>query len=412
MKRLFTLSSLFFSIFFLFVGNSLLISSAGVMLESQGVDKITIGVVNAGFFFGAILSAIAAHKVISRVGHIRSFSVFGSSLLLGVLLHTFIPWVGAWIALRVMVGFSYYGLLMVVESWLNEKSDSSIRSRILAFYTALFYVAFCFGLLILGMEEEHEKLFIISAILLSLSLIPVSLTKIKEPLLPPPSRLSLPHLFDIAPLALVGSLVGGVLVGGFFTMAPVFILERGMEVKEVSTFMGIAMAGGFLVQIPMGKFSDSYGRKRAIMLASALAFFSSLLAFFFDERIEVLYGAAFILGCGIFTLYSLSLARANDRISDRSNVVEVSRSLLFSYGVGSMVAPLLLGGAMEWAGSSGFIGVYLLFSLALWLYASTQEVVPKEQRSVYVSVPGSAGDRLPELDPRKEGENSKEWDAP
>lgn len=407
MRRIGALSSLFLSILFLFVGNSLLVSSAGVMLEVKGVAKLTIGLVHAGFFLGAILSAIAAHKVISRVGHIRSFSVFGATLLVGVLLHTFIEAPEAWIALRIALGFSYYGLLMVVESWINEKSDSSIRSRVLSFYTALFYVAFCVALGLMGLYEGGEKLFIISATLLALSLIPVSFTKIQEPTLPPPARLSFPDLFNIAPLALVGSLIAGVLVGGFFTMAPLFILGQGMEVQEVSWFMGLAMLGGFMIQLPMGRFSDRYGRKRAIMLASSLAFSASLFLLLFHERIEALYAGAGMLGCGIFTLYSLSLARANDKITGNSNVVEVSRSLLFSYGLGSMVAPLLLGGAMEVAQSSGFIGVYAGLSLVLFLYAMTKDVVPKEERSVYVVMPESIGGGLSELDPRQSTESPR-----
>lgn len=45
-----------------------------------------------------------------------------------------------------------------------------------------------------------------------------------------------------------------------------------------------------------------------------------------------------MFGIGLFTLYALSVARANDQLPNEMSTVEVSRSLLFRYGMGSMPA--------------------------------------------------------------------------
>ena len=60
--------SLFFSVFFLFAGFGLFLNSAGVKLSEMGVTNTAIGALNAAFFVGAALSAVAAHRVVSGEG--------------------------------------------------------------------------------------------------------------------------------------------------------------------------------------------------------------------------------------------------------------------------------------------------------------------------------------------------------
>ena len=62
--------SLFFSVFFLFAGFGLFLNSAGVKLAQMGVSNTAIGALNAAFFVGAALSAVAAHRVVSGVGRV------------------------------------------------------------------------------------------------------------------------------------------------------------------------------------------------------------------------------------------------------------------------------------------------------------------------------------------------------
>lgn len=84
------------------------------------------------------------------------------------------------------------------------------------------------------------------------------------------------------------------------------------------------------------------------------------------------------------------------------NTVDVSRSLLFSYGVGSLVAPLLIGFVMRWSGNTMFSVVFIAAAGILLIYALSQETVPIELRSVFVSMPGDGSGLMPELDPRNE----------
>ena len=375
--------SLFFSVFFLFAGFGLFLNSAGVELSKMGVNNTAIGALNAAFFVGAVFSAIAAHRVVSGVGHIRGFSVFGAVFAMAALGHMMTDNLWAWGILRVVLGFCYYSLLMIVESWFAEQSAATARARVLAFYNVVYYVAFTGGIALLTLNLSSHDIFTLAAILVMAAMLPVGLTRMRGPNLPPRQRISLPRLFSITPLALVASFISGLLVNGFFTMSSVFLLSQRFDVKQISFFLMVAMVGGFAVQLPVAKLSDKFGRRAAI-LGSALVSFT---------------GACIGL---LLMLYALSVARANDQLPNDMNTVEVSRGLLFSYGIGSLLAPLSLGFVMDYIGSFGFYAFFALFAFLLALMAWKQKRVPVEQRSVHVNMPAAASQVMADLDPRND----------
>lgn len=397
-KVILSLFALYFATFLLYTGNGLFITSAGVMLFNLKVDAFLIGVVNASFFAGVAIGAIFSIKILQRVGHIRSFCFFAALYGLGILAHTLNDNVYCWIVFRVFLGFGDSGLLMIIESWLNEKSESSFRSRVLSFYSLSFYFSYLVSTLLLSLNMSMLNVFLISSIFLFLSLIPISLTKIKEPQIPTAKRVDFPKLSSIVPLALLGSFISGITLNGFFTMSSVYVLSLGYEAKEVALFLACAIGGGFIIQLPMGKFSDTFGRRNAILVTSFVAFCASIALFYFANNIKIQYIASFFLGCGIFTFYSLSLARANDVLEDRSRIVEVNRGLLLSYGIGSLISPILLGVLLKLFGYIGFLCVFAICSFVLFAFALTKDVIPKEDRSVYVPVVGDTGIIAPSLD--------------
>mgnify|MGYP000468772403 CR=1 FL=1 len=132
------ISSLFFAISFLAIGYGMILTYVGIYLKELDVSNITIGIINASFFLGAILSSILSQSIISKVGHIRSFAAFASIMVSSFLLHSIYYDQYLWGFLRFLSGFSFYGLLIILESWLNEKSNTEDRGKILAIYTIVF----------------------------------------------------------------------------------------------------------------------------------------------------------------------------------------------------------------------------------------------------------------------------------
>ena len=127
---------------------------------------------------------------------------------------------------------------------------------------------------------------------------------------------TLPRLLAVAPLALVGSFIAGLLVNGFFTMASVFLLQQGFSLRQIAFYLMIAMITGFAVQLPIARFSDRYGRRRAILVCAILAAAGALTGLVLMmagiEGAWPHYVVAALFGLGLFALYALSVARVSD----------------------------------------------------------------------------------------------------
>ena len=119
------------------------------------------------------------------------------------------------------------------------------------------------------------------------------------------------------------------------------------------------------------------------MLCSSVALISAVLFLLNGKNLTVEYLLSFFFGAGIFCTYGLSLARANDEITDKTKSVQVARALLFSYSLASLFSPLLMSYAMKIFGAFGFIYVYLVLFAGLILFALTQKTIPQHMRKEY-----------------------------
>lgn len=402
-RALLPISSLFFSISLLATGYGLLMTFIGIFLKQEGLNEGAIGLINSAFFLGAMLAAIFSQKLIVTVGHARSFSAFSAIMVMAFLGHAlwFDPWF--WATLRLVSGFAFYAMLIVLESWLNEKSSSEDRGKILAIYTIVFFLALALGQLLLMLEMSATTIFILGSILVLWSLVLVAVTRVTQPVLKPFERYSMPKLLSIAPLALVGSFIGGVFIGAFYTMLPLYVLNLFDQPKVVSLFMAITILGGLMAQLPVGMLSDRIGRRKMLALSgffgAGVFLLMLVLPLIWRESVALLYTVGFLLGVSLFSIYPLSVARANDVFDENTDLVEISRTLLFSYGFGSFIAPLFLGFVLGFSATAFFI-VLTLFALALGYYSLRSERIPEDHMNVYVAVPAASGSVLAEMDPR------------
>lgn len=363
-----SLSALFIGMIFIFVGNALSVNSIAIILKHNNASNFDIGLIGSCYFLGAMLSTISAHRIVSKVGHIRSFGIFAIIFGIATMLHGLNGNLYFWMLLRFLLGFCYYALLMVIESWLNEKAKNAIRSRVLAFYEIVFYSSSGFGILLMSFDFSSSVVFILSASFIMFASIPLFLIRIKEPILPQKTKISIPKIFDIVPLALVTSFIAGMLLNGFFSMASLFVLTQGFGAKEASFFIFFTMVGGFISQLFIGSLSDKISRKFAIILCAFTAL-SAMICILFSKYIYLTYMFAFFLGMGLCCLYALSLARANDMLEDKTKRVELGRAILFVYSLGALFAPAILGILMYYFSSYGFMYFYIILLAILIIFA-------------------------------------------
>ncbi|MEP1028922.1 MAG: MFS transporter, partial [Alphaproteobacteria bacterium] len=84
-------AALFLSFGILLAGNGLQGTLLPVRAGIEGFSPFAIGVMGASFYLGYILSCFFAPRVVARVGHIRSFTVFGTIASAAQLMH--VVWV-------------------------------------------------------------------------------------------------------------------------------------------------------------------------------------------------------------------------------------------------------------------------------------------------------------------------------
>jgi MFS family permease len=341
------------------IGNSLLGIILPLRMEEEGVSILLIGIVMTAYYVGQAVGSHFSKNVIFRVGHIRAFTVFAAVGATTTLIYDPFFSEPTWFALRVVNGFCFAGMATTMESWLNDHSSKDTRGKVLGVYMTVQYLAVATGQLLVNvMDVNQPDLFMLAAGFISLSLIPVALTRLPEPHLGKYHPFSIGTLFRKSPLGAAGAMTGGVLLGTFYTMGVVFAYEIGLSVSDVSIFMGITILGGFFVQWPVGKLSDHFDRRLVMFAVATLPLIAWGLYLAFNINAEAplrLFGIGFLLGAAIASIYPLSVAHTFDRL-DRHEYVSASGGLVLSYAIGAIVGPLLATVLMTVFGSHTFLG--------------------------------------------------------
>jgi MFS family permease len=174
--------SLLLAIFMLMAGSGFMSTLIGVRLEGAGSNALTVGAVGTAYFLGLVVGSLKAGALVVRVGHIRAYAAFVSLLSASTLAYAIHPSPFFWGALRLIDGVCIAGVYVCLESWLNERAEPTTRGLILAGYMIALYVGQAIGQFLLNLSETSPAFpFVLASILISLSAIPVVLTRILAP---------------------------------------------------------------------------------------------------------------------------------------------------------------------------------------------------------------------------------------
>lgn len=352
------ISSLLLGIGVLLVGMGLLGTLLAVRARVEGFSEVTIGWVMSAYFVGFVGGTFVCPGLIRGVGHIRAFAAMGTVASAVAVLHVLWIHPAAWFALRVVNGVCIVGLYMVMESWLNVLVPNERRATLLGFYNAVTLVAMGLGqFLLLAAPVEGFGLFGAAAVLISLALVPVALTRVAEPRPVGVPRVSLAHLWRQSPLGLVGGAVAGLVNGAFWGMGAVFAHHMGMSTLGVAGFMGATILGGALLQWPVGHLSDRHDRRTVLAAVCALGAGLALAALGVSRAAPAwLAVPAFLYGGMVFPVYGMSVAHVNDFVPPEESL-EAARGILLVYGLGAVAGPVLGGLCMNAWGPGALLGL-------------------------------------------------------
>ena len=400
------------SLIILTMGNGLFLTYVTVRLRLEGYGTGIIGLITAAYYAGFFFGSIRSIRLIARIGHIRSFAAFASLTAVLVMFQGFFVNAWVWLVFRFLTGLFMAGLFITIESWLLVRSTIETRGQVLSIYMTAFYAAQGAGQFLLDLSDPIGLVpFCITAILSSLSVVPVSMTRTTAPILEEPSFLNVFQLFKISPLGVTGCVFAGVILGSVSGLLPVYGQEIGLSVSGIASLMGVTIIGGLALQWLIGKISDHVDRRKVLFTISLVTvILSGMIAIFNNVFPYLLFILSFLFGGFSFTLYPLSISQACDRIEPK-NIVSATGGLLLSYGVGAIFGPLIAPFPMTWFGSRGLFFFFALFSGILALFTLERLIktppVPEEEKLPYANVPRTSP-IVAELDPRsEEGEKKK-----
>jgi MFS family permease len=423
-KTLITLSSILFSYGLLLLANGLFMTLLGVRTQVEGFSANLTGFVVAAYFSGLLLGGLFAARVVARVGHIRSFAAFASLMSASSLMHPIFVDGYAWMAFRLVAGFCMAGMIMVVESWLNESASNNTRGKILSIYMITnYFAAGCGNFLLTVGDPSNFELFSLASIIFSLSLVPVLLTRAKAPTPAHSRRMHVWDLYRIAPLGVVGVFCCGLVNASINGLGSVFATNIGFDSQQLATFMAVMVMSGLILQLPVGLLSDRVGRGPLLVYIPLIVALTAIWQVYADGFMPVLIGAGF-LGAFVFTLYSLSAATANDRVSSNQRV-QVAGALLITYGAGAIIGPIVAAQFMSLLGPQGLFFYIALIELVLCSFSiltRKQRVGSPDKRKPFVAVPStgvtsnqlyvSAHEEKPDKVATGENTDFVQWKAP
>ncbi len=387
--------ALLFGFALLMLGNGLQGSLLGLRASLEGFGIGVTGLVMSAYSLGVLFGAAVTPKLVLRVGHIRVFAALASLASASVLLHAVFLSASVWFFIRLVSGFCFSGLYVVAESWLNQASTNETRGKLLSIYMIISYAGTGFGQLLLNVADPAGfPLFILISVLVSLALVPISLTRTFAPQVETPQPISLKQLYHLSPMGFVGCLFSGLAQGAFFGMGAVYGKLSGFSIGQLSLLLSLPLLGLVLFQFPIGTLSDRFDRR---IILSIAAFASAALAIVcvivFDYSFFAIGLSFTVFGGFALPIYSLSLAHTNDSLN-LDQMLEASSKLVFVFGLGSVFGPLTAGLAMDLYGPQAFfiyLAVVFAFIGCFGLYRMTQRVaVPVEDRGEFVLVASRA----------------------
>ncbi|MEM1201219.1 MAG: MFS transporter [Pseudomonadota bacterium] len=355
MKRLAPLIPLLTAAGILLAGNGVLGTMITLRADQEGFSRVIIGLMGTAYFAGFIIACFTAAHFIRAVGHIRVFAALAAITSAATLCMLLALNPLSWIIIRFVMGFCFSGLFLVVDSWLNESAHNEDRARLMSIYRIVDLTAVTgMQFLIPLVGTEGFALFIITGMLLCLSLVPISLSDRSRPNPPEDIKLDLKAIWAISQMACVGSFAIGLTSSAFRMVAPLYATDIGLDVAGVAIFMSLGIIGGALFQYPLGAMSDRLGRRWVLMVATAFAagsgFFLSTLT---GATPWLVYLGIFLFGGFSLPLYSLSAAHANDQ-AKKGQFVIISAGLTFFFSVGGLVGPLVASWMIQQFGAAAF----------------------------------------------------------
>lgn len=348
------------------LGSGLLTTYVSLRLTATHVSGGLIGAIIAANYIGLVIGGKVGHFLIARVGHIRTYVSCAGIITAAVLCHGLTEFIPAWVGLRLIIGLCMMCQYMVLESWLNDQSESEQRGKVFGCYMAATYLGMSLGQVVLMLQTDlGMSTLLLIALCFSLCLVPIALTTRTHARQLSPAPMELRYFVGAIPKVLATTLAIGMLVGSFYGLAPVYASQQALTTSQTGLFMAIAIFAGLVAQFPLSWLSDRYNRTLLMRLNAIVLIVAALpLAILPHISFSLLLGLGFLVSMLQFSLYPLAVALANDLVEPERRV-SLAACLLMAFGVGASIGPLVVGLLMEPLGGNTLYAFFALCGLMI-----------------------------------------------
>ncbi len=353
-QTLLSVSALLMSVALFIFGHGLQTTLLPLAADRFYFTDFEIGAISSAYFFGMVIGCLGAPLIIMRAGHIRAFAALVSLMSAAAILHPAIVDPYAWMIIRMISGFSLAGFYMIVESWLNETATNENRGTVMSYYIVVLFGSMMAGQIsIATMNIATFVPFAIASVMVSLSVMPVSLTTSTQPAPITLVRFRPAHLYRNSPAAFVGVVFIGATLGALLTLSPLYGSQIGLSTDHAAFFAAALFGGGLISQWPVGRLSDLFDRRLVLIgLGVATSIASLMIIIISPDSFMVAAIMGVLIGMSAQPLYAIAVAHAFDH-APSEDFVETSSGMLLSFGIGSIAGPLIASGIMSIIGPPG-----------------------------------------------------------
>lgn len=342
MRILISFAALFLSVILLQLstgGVGPLDALSGVFL---GFTTAQVGLLGSAHFVGFFIGCWWAPRLMGSVGHSRAFAAFTAAGAIGLLAHMMVVDPYAWALMRVASGICVAGCYTVIEAWLQAKVTNATRGRTMGVYRVADMGANLMAQLLISVLAPASYVsYNLLALLCCAALLPLTLTRVRQPETPDAPRLRPRLALTCSPLAVAGVVVAALSSSAFRMVGPLYGQRLGLETDQIAWFLAAFVLGGALAQYPVGWLADRFDRRKVLIGLSLAAVISCLVTAFSGQLSSGgIFLTAVFFGLTTFPIYSVSAAHAHD-FAQSSQRVELSAALMFFFAIGAIASPLL-----------------------------------------------------------------------
>lgn len=338
-----------FSILLLVVFISGLIQGAlipllSTLIERDGNPAWLNGLNATMLYLGVIVSAPLLERFVRKYG-------FRPTIVLGIILTAlatfFLPlWPSLlmWALMRFVIGFGDSALHYGSQVWVTSASDKRSLGRAMAYYGMAFSLGFAVGPLIAPLVDLHFWLPFLVLIIFCLASLFLIFKVDNE--YPESEKVKTDSKGRIR-LVLIGggytllpAFTYGFLEASLNANLPIFTVRNDIGLTQTSTLITTFIVASIIVQLPLGRLADHFGKKRILQIVltlGTLVFAIANLAVDHYAWLLVLFALA---GAGLGSTYSLGLAHMTE-VLPRPLLPTGNMLYSISFSVGSISGPMI-----------------------------------------------------------------------